>query len=426
MTPNFQLRHGHLLKKSNSYSKDVAQSRGEDITHWLVVLLVWGAGLGAAAQFGKIAVTIDVFREIYPVGEVALGFLISCVGFVGLVFGVVGGIFSPRLGIKRMFILGIFSAAVLSALQSFSMPFFLLIILRIFEGASHLFIVVAGPILMARHSSLRARSGIMTLWSSFFGLSYMIVALIAPWIIARAGLQGLLLSHAFYMLIIGLCLSKSLKSGAAHSKNKDEHDSFDFANLLKLHVKIYQSPWLSAAALGFVFYTGLYIALLTYLPEFVAPEWRTGLSASLPFASIVVSLTFGVVLLGFVSAVQAVVIGYILIAISAFPLLLVVGNDPLFVALSIVLIGSTGIVPGASFAALAELNQSDQDRAYATGAIAQLGNVGTSCGPPLLAAIIAVSGVLGTVGFIILFCFFGILVHLLLARRRSKYLASID
>ena len=151
MTPNFQLRHGHLLKKSNSYSKDVAQSRGEDITHWLVVLLVWGAGLGAAAQFGKIAVTIDVFRENYPVGEVALGFLISC---VGLVFGVVGGIFSPRLGIKRMLILGIFSAGVLSALQSFSMPFFLLIILRIFEGASHLFIVVAGPILMARNSSL--------------------------------------------------------------------------------------------------------------------------------------------------------------------------------------------------------------------------------------------------------------------------------
>lgn len=178
--------------------------------------------------------------------------------------------------------------------------------------------------------------------------------------------------------------------------------------------------------IGVCFLHGSLYRALTYLPEFVAPEWRTGLSASLPFASIVVSLTFGVVLLGFVSAVRAVMIGYILIAISSIPLLLVVGNDPLFVAFSIILIGSTGIVPGASFAALAELNQNDQNRAYATGAIAQLGNVGTSCGRPLLAAIIAVSGILGTVGFIILFCFFGFSVHLLLARRRSKVLASID
>ncbi|OJI94409.1 cyanate permease [Planktotalea frisia] len=415
-----------MHKKSETSAGSRSLSKPEDRTDWLIVLLVWAAGLGAAAQFGKIAVTLDAFRDIYAVSEVALGFLISCVGFVGLLFGVVGGILSPRLGIKRMFILGMFSAAILSALQSFSIPYSAMIILRVLEGASHLFIVIAGPILMARHSSSRTRPGIMTLWSSFFGLSYMLVALIAPWVIGHFGLQSLFIGHAFYMLVLGALLSQALPIAKTQTSFDLEHDNFDLPNLLKLHLKIYKSPWLSAAALGFVFYTGLYIALLTYIPEFVAPALRTGLSASLPFASIVTSLTFGVVLLRFVRPVNAVIIGYLLIGACAFPLLFVVGNDPLFVVFSIILLGSTGIVPGASFAALAELNLTDQDRAYATGAIAQLGNLGTSCGPPLLAAIISISGVYGTVGFVLLFCFFGVFVHVLLARQRSTHIAQRD
>ncbi|MBT5821716.1 MAG: MFS transporter [Rhodobacteraceae bacterium] len=147
--------------------------------------------MGAAAQFGKIAVSLDEFRTIYSVGEVGLGFLISCVGLVGLVFGVAGGILIPLIGIRRAFVWGMFGAAMLSALQAVHLQYFALIVLRILEGASHLLIVVAGPILMARHSSVAARGAVMTLWSSFFGLSYMLVALIAPALLTLGGTSAL-------------------------------------------------------------------------------------------------------------------------------------------------------------------------------------------------------------------------------------------
>ena len=174
MIQNFRLWLGHLFRKSSNIAKP---SEGTD---WLIVLLVWAAGLGAAAQFGKVAIALDEFRVVYDVGEVGLGFLISCVGIVGLVFGVIGGKVITQFGIKRTFVVGMLGAAILSALQSLTMPFILIVALRIIEGASHLAVVVAGPIFMARHSSASARGAVMTLWSRFFGLSYMFVALIAP------------------------------------------------------------------------------------------------------------------------------------------------------------------------------------------------------------------------------------------------------
>ena len=420
MIQNFRLWLGHLFRKSSNIAKP---SEGTD---WLIVLLVWAAGLGAAAQFGKVAIALDEFRVVYDVGEVGLGFLISCVGIVGLVFGVIGGKVITQFGIKRTFVVGMLGAAILSALQSLTMPFILIVALRIIEGASHLAVVVAGPILMARHSSASARGAVMTLWSSFFGLSYMFVALIAPILIKTGGLSFLLQAHALYMLVLGALLWLALPPSKGHSTVPVAPQRFRLSDLKTLHIEIYKSPWLGAAALGFVFYTGLYIALLSYLPLFVDAIHRSNLSASLPLASIVTSLTLGVILLKFFHPVTVVIFGFLLTALSSLPLLLTLGNDQAFIIACLILLGATGIIPGASFAALAALNTNDQDRAYATGAIAQLGNVGTTCGPPVLAAIVASTGLVGTVIFVVLFSLCGIFIHLWLTHRRKIVLAQRD
>ncbi|MEP5151592.1 MAG: MFS transporter, partial [Planktotalea sp.] len=173
------------------------------------------------------------------------------------------------------------------------------------------------------------------------------------------------------------------------------------------------------AALGFVWYTATYISVLTYLPGFVGETARTGLSASLPLASIATSLTLGIVLLQMVNTVRAVQIGYALTALAAIPLLFVFGNDGAFVLACLLLLGATGFVPGASFATLAALNPTDEGRAHATGAVAQMGNVGTTCGPPILAAIVLSAGVAGAVAFVVVLSICGILTHSIMSRRRK-------
>ncbi|MEP5155413.1 MFS transporter, partial [Planktotalea sp.] len=211
-------------------------------TDYLIITLVWMAGLGAAAQFGKIAVALNSFRDLYDVNEVALGFLISCVGSVGLVLGVVGGILITRVGIRRAFVVGLVFAGILSALQAFLPSYPIMILLRILEGATHLAIVVAGPILMARHSSDRARGAVMTLWSSFFGLSYMIVALLIPPLITFGGLAAVLLAHGAYMIVIALALWLILPAPAQPTAQPTAQTLSDvpltLCAILKLHVSI--------------------------------------------------------------------------------------------------------------------------------------------------------------------------------------------
>jgi hypothetical protein len=54
-----------------------------------------------------------------------------------------------------------------------------------------------------------------------------------------------------------------------------------------------------------------------------------------------------------------------------------------------------GLIPGASFASIPAWNASEAARARATGALAQLGNLGTVTGTPVLALVVAGAGAPG-------------------------------
>ena len=81
---------------------------------------------------------------------------------------------------------------------------------------------------------------------------------------------------------------------------------------------------------------------------------------------------------------------------------------------------SMGVVQGASFASIPQLNLQPADRARAAGAIAQLGNLGTTTGTPALALILMQFGVTGMAVFLIAFSALGIALHQWQARRRAN------
>lgn len=54
----------------------------------LTILALWAAGLGAAAQFGKISIAYQPLGLAYPAeAGVWIGLMVSIVGMVGLIFG---------------------------------------------------------------------------------------------------------------------------------------------------------------------------------------------------------------------------------------------------------------------------------------------------------------------------------------------------
>lgn len=376
----------------------------------LLVFLLWLAGLGAAAQFGKISILFETLRSTYGgQGEVALGLVVSIVGMVGLIFGTTAGLLVARIGPRRAIVAALAAGAAMSALQSLMPAYPLMLASRIIEGASHLAIVVVGPTMIATLAPEDRRPLAMTLWSSFFGVTYAILALIGP----HAGPTSLFLGHAGYMAALAAILALTLPPDP-------KGQALPMGNLIAQHAQIYASPRLSAPAMGFCCYTFLYVAVLTLLPPETPETHRALIAAGMPLVSIAVSLTLGVWLLGRMSAVRLVQAGYA-VAIPGFLLLwLSWGQGVGMVAGGFLLSAALGIVQGASFAAIPELNLTADDRARAAGAVAQLGNLGTTTGTPVLAALLATSGPAGLAATAVLLCSLGIAIHALQRARRQR------
>lgn len=379
------------------------------------VLALWGAGLGAAAQFGKISIIFAQAGAIYPLaGSLALGLLVSIVGFPGLVFGTTAGLMVRGLGWRRVLVVALSLGAAVSAVQALFPPMPVMLALRVLEGFSHLAVVVAAPVLIAQVAPVARQGLAMTLWSTFFAVTYTLLAVLAPPLVNAAGPGALLLAHALWMAGFALLLARMLPRDAPATWPR-----LSLPALARDHRAIYASPRVAAPAMGFVCYTMTYVALLTLLPPLSGPVLQGLLATLLPLVSIAVSLLLGVWLLGRIGAVGTVVLGFVAALIGAAGLALGWGSLVPQLAASLWIGGALGLVQGASFAAIPALNPGPGERAQAAGAIAQLGNLGTTLGTPLLGALIADQGALAVPVFVSLFAVLGIALHLLQAARRQ-------
>jgi DHA1 family inner membrane transport protein len=379
----------------------------------LLILVLWAAGLGAAAQFGKISVLYDLLVADYGTpGRVA--FMVSVVGLVGLIFGTTAGIFVQRLGLRRVLLGALLLGAALSAFQAMLPPYGVMMASRVLEGVSHLAIVVVAPVMIAQAAPQRHQGLAMTLWSSFFGVSYAGLAVIGPWLAEWHGAGALFAAHAAWMLALSGVLAVLLPRLPQAAP-----PPLTLGGVIRQHGTIYASPRIAAPAMGFFFYTLLYVALLTLLPPMLGAD-RAVAATAMPLVSIGVSLTLGVWLLHHVTAVHLVQGGFALAVLGALAMGLCWDVPPLRLAAVLLLASALGIVQGASFSSIPQLNADDGDRSLASGAVAQLGNLGTTAGTPVLAALIAGFGAAGVVGFAVPLCLGGIVLHSLQARRRQS------
>ncbi len=380
----------------------------------VTILALWLAGLGSAAQFGKLSFAFDLMAARYPDhGAAGIGLIVSIVGMVGLIFGTTAGLLVARIGPRRAIVAALALGAAVSAVQTLSLPYAVLILSRVLEGISHLAIVVVGPTLIAGIAPPRHQGLAMTLWSSFFGVTYALLAVIAPPLLAGGSVMALFLTHAVWMAALCPILAVLLPRDPAAPPLPS------LGGLIRQHGTIYASPRMAAPAMGFVFYTALYVALLTLLPPLLPEGQRALAAAGMPLLSIAVSLTLGVWGLRYITAVQMVQAGYAAGLVATVLLWAGWGQGTVVLIAAFALAGAMGIVQGASFAAIPQLNSTAEDRARASGAVAQLGNVGTTTGTPLLAGMIAQIGPLGVVAFALPLCLAGIVIHAVQARRRQ-------
>jgi predicted MFS family arabinose efflux permease len=380
-------------------------------TSFGTVIVLWAAGLGAAAQFGKVAVTFDMLAGIYGTTGAALGFVVSLVGLVGVVFGVTAGLIVARVGYRRAIIAALVLGAAMSAYQASLPPLGLLLISRAIEGASHLAVVVAAPTLIALLSAPHHRGLTLSLWSTFFGVAFALLVWIGLPFARVWGAGALFAAHGLYMALMALLVATVLPRDVVGPGD----GTLSLRSLARDHLRIYRSPWMSAPALGWVCYAGAFVAILTLMPPFLDPETRDLVIGAMPLAGIAFSMTVGVWLLRRVPAVTVIRAGFALSLLASILLWAMPDQAWPYIALAMVL----GLVQGASFAAIPQLNTTPQAQAQANGALAQMGNVGTTSGTPLLALLIGAAGINGFLIFAVALFMAGFCIHTALAWRRS-------
>lgn len=375
------------------------------------VLALWCAGLGAAAQFGKISVAYPALEAVYGAhAGIGIGLMVSVVGMVGLIFGTTAGLLVAQVGPKRAIIAALALGAAVSVIQMLFPPYPVMMLTRVLEGVSHLAIVVVGPTAIAGLAAPRLQGAAMTLWSSFFGVTYAALFWFGPDMVVEQG-PGLLFGlHAGWMAVCAVVLILLLPGDPAAPSTPLAR------RLWAMHREIYASPFVAAPAMGFVCYTVTYVAVLTLLPAAMG-DYGVFIGVAMPLVSIAVSLTLGVWLLSTMSAVTVVQVGYAAAILASLGLWVLWGR-PAAVGFALLIAASLGIVQGASFAALAELNPTPEARARGAGAIAQLGNLGTTTGTPILVWALGRAGETGLAVFLIGFSALGIGIHALQARRR--------
>jgi DHA1 family inner membrane transport protein len=180
-------------------------------TSFPLILCLWGAGLGAAGQYAKISVIFDHLGDVYPDAGTALGFIVSLVGFVGILLGVVAGLVVARIRYRRAMLWALWVGAGVSLFQALLPALPLMLVSRVIEGMSHLAIVVAAPTLIAQLSAERHRGFTLTLWSTFFGVAFTLLVVLGLPVVDGYGLPALFVAHGVWMAVFAVILMLFLR-----------------------------------------------------------------------------------------------------------------------------------------------------------------------------------------------------------------------
>jgi predicted MFS family arabinose efflux permease len=384
-------------------------------SNWPAIVVLWCCGIGAAMQFAKVAAGFDALGQHYGLSLGGTGWLLSVVGTVGLLFGATAGLAVSRAKLRNVLCGALAVGALLAAAEAALPPLPLFVGLRLAEGVSHLVVVIVAPILMNGCSTARHRAVVMGLWGTFFGVAFSLTNLVAPALL-RHGLASLLAAHAGWMA--GLALLVAVLLPASAMATMPAAAPLTLRRFLAQHAQIYANRATALPGLLFLFHTLMFIALLTFVPRLLPESQRAALLFALPLCGVAGTFAAGLLAQYLVTPVRLTGLGFAAVGLAAFGVQASAGGAAA-AACAILLLFVSGIVQGAVFTTVPYLNRDPGQQACAHGAVAQLGNLGATVGPPAIGASFAAHGPLGLAVPVALLAACGLVLALASSRRSA-------
>jgi len=377
-------------------ARAVVSSRS-DPDRWISILLLWSAGICAAFQFAKVGVVLQPLAQSLALSGEAAAALMGAAGLAGVVMGVAGAGLIGTLGAGRVLLGSLAFAAALSLAQTLMPDYALFYVLRLIEGITNLFIVIAAPSLIVQQAPPRHLAVALGLWSTFYGVAFALAAALVLLYPEGLAVQGLFLTHAVACtgLVFGLGRRLSARSGT-----RTDWRAVRAAFTPAAHALAYSRLRIVLPGAIFLFHAAASVGVVVFLP----PSAPTAPTAKALAVAMPVATFCGTLLSGFVARGLRLAPGHLLVAgliLASMLALGIAGSGGSFAVVAGLLALTLGAIQGWLFILVPWLARDSGEETLAFGVIVQTGGLANTIAPPLLAALVAGGAGGGLVPFLV-------------------------
>lgn len=373
-------------------TRDSSPSRSLRLFTLTVILL---GGIMTGAQLGKVAPLIPWYQGEMGLSLVATGWLASILGVFIAMVALPAGWAVGHLGIIRSILIGTVALVGGGLLLASAETTTLIFAARLIEAVGYLALCIALPAALNAICLPEWKAPALAIWSGFVPIGFAVADLLAGAMLPVVDPQTFLTAITLIFGALNLAVLILLQSMSGTI-------AITAANRGGLRPTLAMGTIL--LALSFGAYVVLSVAVLNFLPTFVALEGQHYL---LPAGAILLMVPVGNVLASILvrgkSAAyisRVTIAGFVICIIVAIPAFMMA--NPLVATLgAIIIIVAGGLVASAQFAAIPFLTPARGSVPVALGLVSQIGGIGTIFGPPLAAFVIENYGWTGFAWFLI-------------------------
>ncbi len=391
-------------------------------TDWRAVMAAALCGVAVAMNVGKVPIAMGQLRDELGLSLVAAGWISSMINTLGVTTGVLFGLLGDRVGAFRLCFAGLFVSAAGCLGAIFSGSATALLVSRFAEGAGMVSVAVSAPALLSAASSPRDRRFALGIWSGYLPGGVGLAMLLAPLVMPFGGWRGLWMLTLAGVLLAAVVLYRLRP--AYHLAAPAAAKSGLVAEARQALAQ--PEPWLLALAM--TCWTIQHYALIIWLPTFLKEQRDLPaatvslLSCAMVLVNVPGNLLGGSLLQRHFHRGNLIVFANVVTGLCGIGIFLDALPDLARYGLCLVLSFTGGLVPASVLSASASFARTPKQVGTLQGLFMQFGNLGPFTGPPLIAALVAASGmwrdaliVTGSAAFM------GIALGLLVRRREAGH-----
>ena len=361
-------------------------------TDWYAVLAAALCGVAVAMNVGKVPIAMSELRAEFGLSLVTAGWVSSTINALAITMALLFGVLCDRLGALRMCLTGL-GFGILGGLGGLiAGNEAALLLSRFAEGVGVVSVVVSAPALLSSATAHRDRRYALGIWSAYLPAGVGLVMLLAPVLMPFGGWRGI------WVLVLAVLLMAALAVYRSRSAYRPllpaEVNPHPHAGAKAVLAQ--REPWLLAFALAS--FTIQHFALIIWLPTFLQEQRSLSalavslLSCVMVLANVPGNLLGGSLLQRNFRRGSLIAFASLVTGLCGAGIFLDMFPDSIRYGLCVLLSFTGGLIPAAVLSASASLARTPKQIGTLQGLFNQVGNIGPFFAPPLIAMLVAASG----------------------------------